>query len=124
MGASAELCVNHTERNSLGRCTRCRHPFCDGCLAFSVDGSPWCEPCGNALVDEVRPRWVLGALALAAGFGFTTAAWIAKAVFVPYRVPYFLVVIFLAYAGSLLGAWRLTMDATVGERPRIERRRS
>jgi hypothetical protein len=107
---------------SLERCTKCRHPFCDTCLVFAVDGKPWCEPCGNALVDSVAPRWVLGGLVLAGGFGLTTALWLGR-VFVHAVIPGFLVVVFLGYAGSLFAAWKVALDTTTGEKPTIERRR-
>jgi hypothetical protein len=116
-------CVNHADRNARSKCVRCGHGFCDDCLVFSVDGALWCEPCGFALADEIKPRWVLGGITLAVGFGVTTAIWVGKRMVLGgYPIPWFLTAIFLGYAGSALLAWRWATETTTGEKPRIERR--
>jgi hypothetical protein len=114
-------CANHPDLPSARKCPKCAHAFCDACLAFSVNGVPWCEPCGNALADEVKPRWALGGLVLAAGYTLTTLVWTAKRVFLPTLIPNFLVVILLGYASSMYAAWS-ALSRTAREPPDIERR--
>ena len=55
-------CANHPDATAVARCTRCRSTFCDGCIGFLVNADPWCEPCGNAMIDDGKGRPVLAAV--------------------------------------------------------------
>ena len=115
-------CVNHPDLRATSKCPKCAHAFCEGCLAFTVNGIPWCELCSNKLADESKPRWPLFWLGLAGGWTLTTVVWIAKIIFVRVPLPYFGTVLLLGYAGSAYAAWSL-LSNTAGEPPEIKRRR-
>jgi hypothetical protein len=120
--ATATLrCVNHPDRRADRNCLKCRNAFCDPCLAFLVNGVPWCEPCANALADDVKPRRALAALVLGAGFGLTTLVWIGRLLLVPGPVPNFMTLLFLGYASSMYAGWSV-LSNTTGEPPEIKRR--
>jgi hypothetical protein len=117
-------CVNGDGRG-VAKCFKCSKPFCDRCLVFLVNGRPYCEVCGNALLDEMRPRW---GLAMAAFVGILALGYLfilGRAKFWGVRPPTF---------GSLLygiatvifafgGAWRVIDPVRGVAKPRIERRR-
>jgi hypothetical protein len=117
--SSGRSCLNHAERPAPGRCLKCRQPFCDTCLAFAVNGAPWCELCGNALLEELRPRWFLagavmgGALALVV-LGY--AALYRATGLLMWRGTVLLVLLVLGGAGRL--AWYL-LDRSTGDNPRV-----
>jgi hypothetical protein len=120
MGTPA--CANHAERTSAARCGRCRTDFCDECLAFDVNGAPWCSPCGNGALDESRPRYGRAAAFLAVAWSAVSLLWIVRVV-TGYTIPYLLVALVVGYGGSLGVAWNIASPITGAEPARIERRR-
>ncbi len=114
-------CVNHANWPSAVRCPRCRAAFCDACAVFMVNGDAWCEPCGNAIVDTARPRWLLFGLVLLAGWTFVAA--MGMAVYLIFKVRFYVwVVVFAAYAAVFRYAWRVAIPEALGNAVRIERR--
>ena len=117
------LCVNGDGALVRAACPRCRRHFCDRCLVFSVNDSPWCEPCGNTLSSEVRPRWELGAAILCAGLAGTVLAnglyWRAFGYWSG-RVVILGVLVMMLVARF---AWHVADPETGSDKPRIVRRR-
>jgi hypothetical protein len=115
-------CANHPEYPFLRACPKCAEPFCSTCLPFAVNGDPWCEPCGNALLEETRPRWLAGAVVWTLGIGLVTLVAILRYVLVAGRIPYFWMLLTAGYVVAITAGWRITFGLVPGERPRIERR--
>src|SRR5260221_14374740 len=82
-------CVNDG-RVALTKCTKCQLDVCGQCCVYLVNDDPWCSSCGNIVVDETKPRWTAGAVALGAGLVLTALASAAQWKFVG-RVQYLLV---------------------------------
>jgi hypothetical protein len=111
---SAAKCVNHPDRASVAQCRKCRNALCDDCKTFLVNRDAWCEPCGNALIDETRPRWALGAAAVVVGWGL-----IGLGVWAVGMLPIYLTI--AAAVAVLLGAEKLVFQTTGGA-PHIVKR--
>ena len=116
-------CANHAGAASVGRCIRCRVACCDACIAFAINDDPWYEACGSAVEEESKPRYARGAFVVAAAWGLVSAIWVAKVVFVPVQIPYFLAALVLGYGGGLYAAWNTVSPVTGVEAPTIVRRR-
>jgi hypothetical protein len=119
---SNAACVNHADRGAFANCTRCRCPFCEDCCAFLVNDSPWCEPCGNAALEDSKPRWGRAGAFLALAWALVSTLWIVRLVARGYPIPFFYTALVLGYGGSLYAAWNLASPITGAHPPRIERR--
>ena len=118
-----QTCINPDGRRALTKCVRCGQPFCDDCLRFLVNTDPYCERCGNALQDDLRPRWLPAAFVMLA----------ASATFLVVLVGYTYLVGRFFWALLLLGAlglgaaarfaWNVA-DPNVADKPRITERRA
>lgn len=111
-------CVNHQECQASAACARCRNPFCGGCLTFSVNGDPWCEPCGNGLLDTGKGNRPLALLVLVVGLAITLAIVLAPMIFLG---RYFIYSALLV-AVPIGAAWRIAYPPTTGDAPVIVRR--
>ncbi|CAN5514216.1 hypothetical protein BH09MYX1_BH09MYX1_54000 [soil metagenome] len=102
------------------KCTRCSKAFCDPCLGFTVNGVPWCEPCGNRAEEESRPQWVAGILLGGGIFGAATVLFVALWIAAGRIYPWLMVAL---WGGAIVTGWNRVSPLRGSERPVVERRR-
>lgn len=108
------------------RCAKCRLVFCDRCTPRAVNGDSWCEPCANELIDETKPRWLVGLVVLAVCLG---VVWflVGGAVLDAFGGLRSIRSVRLHIGAMIIPfgiAWGVTFPIFGGERPRIEVRGS
>lgn len=101
------------------KCTRCDKPFCDRCLAFTVNGTLFCEPCGHRAEDESKPQWAAG---LVLGGGIFVASSLLFLVIAIGAGRVFPVLTAMAWTVSVLVGWNRASPLRGAERPVIVRR--
>jgi hypothetical protein len=115
-------CANHPAERALARCRQCRDVLCDRCCVFTINDDVWCEACGSGVEEDARPNYARGGIVLAIGVGLTTAVVVLKIAFVSARIPYFMHLMFLGYAGSIFWAWNTVSPVLGVDRPTVRRR--
>ncbi len=94
MRSPSATCSQHSLREAVGICVRCREPMCSECVT-KIDGINHCRSCLEALVAarkevaSVRPRARLpGWFVLTTGFGLLSClCWLTIEVLMPGQGP-------------------------------------
>jgi hypothetical protein len=115
-------CTNPDRRPGLAKCFKCGSLFCDSCLAFVVNQDPYCEVCGNKLLDDLRPRWLPAVAIFLSAFVLVVlgngAYWMA---FGYWRTSFSLLG-FVLLLGAAKLAWHVADPIGSADKPRVMRR--
>jgi hypothetical protein len=80
---------------------------------FTINDAPWCEPCGNAVIDETKPLWIPAIVIAVVGLGVVLAATFGGVRGIGFRLPWQLGLVagsaVLALAAKFV--WRTPLDA-------------
>ncbi len=116
--SASAACVNDGSA-MRAKCTHCDKPFCDTCLAFTVNGNLWCEPCGNRIEEDSEPKWIQG-LVLGGGIFAATAVLFFVLWVVSQRI--FPILMIGVWGGAILIGWNRASPLRGSERPLVIRR--
>lgn len=115
-------CVNGDGREAVAKCSKCGALFCDSCLGYTVNDAPYCEPCANRLIDELRPRWLLvGAIVVGAFVIFVIGNGLYWVNFHYWNSAFIWLGVGLFLGAGRL-AWHVANPLDVADKPRIIKR--
>lgn len=112
-----QSCVNN-DGPARHLCTRCRQRFCERCAAYEINGGVFCEPCGNAAIEETSPRFKLGGIILACGWAGVVLLGVLEVLLIERLHWVIMILLFFAVGGA---AARMTWHTT-GDPPTVKRR--